>query len=116
MPRFEAMDWRVVKPKAGFDMLAEVPPGFVIGEVENPSLLAAFSILRRYRVGFCPCSPLSESGKYYLRLILKQEQGKIPMALDKLKEEGFNWQTANPSEGDRLFLEQLQSQLDLTKL
>lgn len=116
MPRFKRMGWKVIMPKAGFDMVVEVPPGFIQEGVDNPSLLAAFSILRRFGVGFCPCSPLSEDGKYYLRIILKQEKGKIPRALDKLLEEGFDWTTDSPSEEDLRYLEQLQSQLDLTKL
>ena len=116
LPRFEQMKWPVLKPKAGIDMIIGIPPGFRQPDIENPSLLATITILRRYGVGMFPCSVLGSEMKHALRIILKQKEGEIAKALDKMRDEGFCWQTERPTEEDRAFLQQEFAKLDLTRL
>jgi aspartate/methionine/tyrosine aminotransferase len=116
LPRFDAMNWPIVQPQAGIDMLVAVPPQFIENGAKDPSLLAAFSILRRFGVALCPASVYGPDGKYFLRLVLKQSNKKIPRALDHLVQQGFQWNTDKPSEEDIAFLENRLASLDLTKL
>ena len=97
-------------------MLIAIPHGFRRDDIENPSLLAAIAILRRYGVAMCPCSVFGPDGKYALRLVLKQRGGEIPKALDKMRNEGFCWQTEEPSVEDITFLNEELARLDLTRL
>lgn len=116
LPRFKKMGWPVFKPQAGIDMVIAVPPGFKQAGIENPSLLAAIAILRRYGVAMCPCSVFGPDGKLVLRLVLKQKEGEIPRALDKIQSEGFCWETEKPIIEDITFLHEELKRLDLTKL
>ncbi len=116
LPRFKRMKWPVIKPKAGIDMVIEVPPGFRILGIQNPSLLAAMTILRKYGVAMCPCSVFGPEGKNYLRLVLKQKIGELPEALDKLKNDGFCWKTEAPTTEDIKFLQDELDRLDMTRL
>ncbi|MEK9180325.1 MAG: aminotransferase class I/II-fold pyridoxal phosphate-dependent enzyme [Patescibacteria group bacterium] len=118
LPRFEAMQWPVIVPKAGIDMLLSVPPGFIRRGVRDPALVASFSILRRFGIAFFPCTVFSndKSGRFNLRLVLKQRMGKIPRALDSLSKQGFNWRSDKPCEKDLAFLRAKVANLDLTKL
>lgn len=116
LPRLTEMGWPFLKPQAGIDMIIAVPPGFRQNGVENPSLLAAIAILRRYGVAMCPCSVFGPDGKYALRLVLKQKEGEIARALDKMRNEGFCWQTEKPAAEDITFLNGELARLDLTKL
>lgn len=116
LPRLHHMNWPMIKPKAGLDMVVCVPPGFMRVDIADPSLLAAFTILQRYGVALCPCSVYGPDGKNYLRIVLKQKAGKVPEALDRLCEHGFNWHTEIPTEKDIADLAGRLSQLDLTRL
>lgn len=116
LPRFIEMGWPFLKPQAGIDMVIAVPPGFRRDDIENPSLLAAVAILRRYGVAMCPCSVFGPDGKYALRLVLKQKEGEIARALDKMQSEGFCWQTEKPTVEDITFLNEELARLDLTRL
>ena len=116
LPRFKEMGWPVLKPQAGIDMVVAVPPGFRQAGIENPSLLTAVAILRRYGVAMCPCSVFGPDGKLALRLVLKQKEGEIPRALDKMRSEGFWWETEKPVVEDITFLHEELERLDLTKL
>lgn len=116
LPRLRKMKWPMIEPKAGLDMVVQVPLEFMRSRAEDPSLLATFTLLRRYGVAFCPCSVYGPLGRNYLRIVLKQKAGKVPAALDHLANNGFNWQTESPSEEDIVFLGNLLAQLDLTKL
>lgn len=116
LPRFIEMGWPFLKPQAGIDMIVAVPPSFRQDGVENPSLLAAVAILRSYGVAMCPCSVFGPEGKHALRLVLKQKEGEIARALDKMRSEGFCWQTEEPTAEDIMFLNEELVRLDLTKL
>ncbi len=118
LPGFQTLNWPVKKPDAGLDLLVPIPPGFM--GVKNPrdrTLCAALALLMEYGVGFSPVSECdtSESGKW-LRVVIKQDDKKIPKALARLAEKGFDWRTYKP---DPAFLESIlkfQSEIDLTKL
>lgn len=116
LPSLEQMEWPVLKPQAGIDMIIAIPPGFRRPDIENPSLLAAITILKRYGVAMCPCSVFGPDGKYALRLVLKQKEGEIAKALNKMRSEGFCWKTEKPTPEDRAFLQQELARLDLTRL
>ncbi|MBI5613568.1 aminotransferase class I/II-fold pyridoxal phosphate-dependent enzyme [Candidatus Gottesmanbacteria bacterium] len=116
LPRFERMGWPVLKPRAGIDMIIAIPPLFRQADIDNPSLLAAITMLRKYRVAMCPCSVFGPAGKYALRLVIKQKEGEIAIALDKMRGEGFYWQGEKPTMKDALFLHEELMRLDLTKL
>jgi LL-diaminopimelate aminotransferase len=116
LPRLAAMGWPVVLPHAGVDMVIEVPPKYKESGIQDPSLLASFSLLRRYGVGLCPASVFSTEGKNYLRLGLKQKRGKVPYALDIMSSQGFDWRTDEPSGEDIAYLEDKIRTLDLTRL
>lgn len=116
LPRLRNMHWPMIEPKAGLDMVVAVPPRFIRDDIDDPSLLAAFTILRRYGVALCPCTVYGPDGKYYLRIVLKQRAGKVPRGLDLLQKNGFNWETETPTEEDEAYLHTLLSQLDLTRL
>jgi aspartate/methionine/tyrosine aminotransferase len=116
LPRLTDMGWPFLKPKAGIDMVIAVPPGFRRDNIENPSLLAAVAILRHYGVAMCPGSVFGPDGKYALRLVLKQKEGEIAGALDKMRNEGFCWKTEEPTAEDITFLNKELARLDLTRL
>lgn len=116
IPRFKAMGWYVIEPKAGIDMMVGVPPNFIREDIADPSLLAAISIFRHYGVAISPASVFGPDGRKFLRLVLKQEVGVIPSALDTLQRNGFDWATYGPNPEDILAMDQLISALDLTKL
>jgi aspartate/methionine/tyrosine aminotransferase len=118
LPRFSAMNWPVLKPAAGIDMLVSVPPGFIRAGIEDPGLLASVSILRRFGVAFFPCSVFDQegNGKFFLRLVLKQKEGKIPNALDLLRLNGFDFEADKPIAEDIDFLRHKIDTLDLIKL
>lgn len=116
LPRLIKMKWPFLKPQAGIDMIIAIPPGFRQDDIENPSLLAAITILKRYGVAMCPCSVFGPKGKYMLRLVLKQKEGEISRALDKMSREGFCWQTEQPTTEDTMFLNKELERLDLTRL
>lgn len=116
LPRLKNMGWPIHPPKAGVDMILEVPPGYTDPAIPDPSLLASFSWLRRYGVGLCPGSVFSSDGKNYLRLGLKQLAGKVPDALDQMVKQGFDWGTDSPSDDDIQYLKNKIKSLDLTRL
>ncbi len=116
LPRLQQMNWPMIEPKAGLDMVVGVPPGFIRSDIADPSLLAAFTILRRYGVAMCPCTVYGPDGKNFLRIVLKQRAGKVPAALDQLAQGGFDWLTEKPTEEDISYLNKLLTELDLTKL
>lgn len=118
LPRFNKMNWPVIEPKAGIDMLVAVPPGFIRTDIPDPSLAASVSILRRFGIALFPCSIFDPegTGKFFLRLVLKQRGGKIPKALDLLSQSGFDWNTIAPTTEDFAFISETMNKLDLTKL
>jgi aspartate/methionine/tyrosine aminotransferase len=116
LPRFEAMGWPVLIPKAGIDMMIEIPPQFLLVAVDDPSLLASIAIFKHFGVAIAPGSVFAPDGKRYLRMVLKQEKGTIPAALDQMKDKEFNWNTFTPTIDDILYMQKLLDSLDLTKL
>lgn len=116
LPRLADMGWPFLKPKAGIDMVIAVPPGFRRDDIENPSLLAAVAFLRHYGIAMCPCSVFGPDGNYALRLVLKQKEGEIVRALDKMRNEGFCWRAEEPTVEDITFLNEELARSDLTRL
>lgn len=86
-------------------------------ENNDPSLLASIDLLLKYGVAFCPLSTAYGSdGSKWLRMVLKQADGKIPKALDRMIEMGFDWNKEGPSKELLVEMEKLIGKLDLTKL
>lgn len=117
LPKLQMMGWPRIIPEAGIDFLVEVPHGFIRDDVENPSLLASFSFMRRFGVAFCPASVFNNvEGRNFLRIVLKQKSGKIPQALQHLEESGFDWMSDEPNVDDVNLLQNRLDNLDLTRL
>ncbi len=117
LPRFKKMNWPVIIPQAGLDMLVEIPKGYRDVETTvDRSLLTSLSLLLQYGVAFCPASVFGPNGDKYLRIVLKQRGSKIATALDKLMEAGFDWETARPTSEIITRTKKLVEHLDLTRL
>lgn len=116
LPLLESMGWQSMLPEAGISMLLKVPPGFIDKSVDDPSLLAAFSIMRRFNVGLLPVSVFGSEGSTYLRLVLQQKSGVILEILDFMRRQGFDWETDVPSEEDIEYIRERSLVLNLYKL
>lgn len=116
LPAFEAMNWPVIIPEAGLDMLVRIPPAFEGVPVEDHSLLATIHLITEYGVAFSPASVFGPRGDQWLRIVLKQQSGKIPRALHQLKEKGFHWQTVSPTQQSLARMDQITQMADLTNL
>ncbi len=118
LPVFKKMHWPVILPKAGFDMLVEIPPAFFKPGIKDPALFASFSILNHFGVAFFPysVSHTRQKKKFFLRLVLKQKDRKISKALLKMHKNGFIWSKYKPKHKDMEFLKEKIKTLDLTKL
>lgn len=115
IPRFKALNWPIIVPKAGLDMLVEIPAAYQVGQTDH-SLVAALGILMKYGVAFSPASVFGTEGDKYLRVVLKQSNHKIPKALDRLKQMGFNWTSEHLDEGFIIAIQKLLQETDLTRL
>lgn len=116
LPRFRTMNWPVIVPQAGLDMMVRVPKAF-LETGKDQSLFASIDILMKYGVAFCPVSsPYGSDGINWLRLVLKQADGKIARALDRMMEMGFKWESDQPTPELYERVEKLINGLDLTKL
>lgn len=116
LPRFTALHWPVIVPQAGLDMLVRIPSAFARADVIDHSLLTCLSLVNDSGVAFSPASVFGTQGDNYLRLVLKQQDGKIAQALDHLIHAGFDWRTAIPNSNLTISLNQLVSNLDLSRL
>lgn len=116
LPRFKKMNWPVIIPEAGLEMLVEIPKGFQEMNVADHSLLASLSLLLQYQVAFCPASVFGKDGDKYLRIVIKQKESKISNALDRLTDLGFDWKREKPSDGIVSRVNGLMEKLDLTRL
>lgn len=114
VPRLDAMQWPHTMPQAGFDMIVKVPPGF--SSCDDPSLAASLSLVMKYGVAFSPASVFGPHGRDHLRIVLKQKRGKIPDALDRMREYGFSWKTEQPDNDFDKRLRELLDRIDLTAL
>lgn len=116
VPRLKQMGWEFIEPQAGIDFMVKVPPGSIHEGIDDPSLLTSIVLFANFGVGILPGTVFGPEGKHYLRIILKQEIGKIPEALDRLQARGFDWKTFQPTNTDMFNADRLINSLDLTKV
>ena len=116
LPKFASLHWPVIVPHAGLDMLVEIPPAFRQVDTPDRSLLASLQFLGQYGIALCPASVFGTKGENYLRVVFKQKSGKVPQALNRLIQAGFDWRTYAPDPTLISGLNQLTSNLDLSRL
>ena len=63
-----------------------------------------------------PASVFGEEGRHWVRIVLKQTQGKIPGALDKLRYAGFSWENTAVTDTILQAAEELANAIDPTNL
>ncbi len=100
-PRLKKMNWPFIPPKAGISMVAKVPNSFKGKDIQDPSLFASFVFLKRYGVALAPCSSFSPEGKNWLLIELKQKDGKVKEALDRMRTLGFDWKKIQPTKEEK---------------
>jgi len=119
IPSLLKLEWSFIKPDAGYDMLLEVPPKCrsLAKRINiDPSLLTSMSIAIEYGVAFCPTNNFGKQGSNYVRIVLKQEKGTIPHALELLLEKGFNWNIYKPKKRTINSFLKTTEDLDITYL